>query len=192
MCGMRENGFWKVCEALDCERRISLIRFLIEVETTEFLSVSELAEKFETGESGMSVHLKKLASAGLVSSKRADRRVYYRAFPTTPEADRVLAALRAFFAMRPDATRIRDLIGYVHALSHHRRNAIVRCLFATPNLSLKELSQKTDMPLPTADRLWGELNKVHIVDLNGTVVPPETNPESTFLELTVEGADSHL
>jgi len=192
MCGMGENGFWRVCEALDCERRISLIRFLMEVETTEFLSVSELAERFETGESGMSVHLKKLASVGLVSSKRTDRRVYYRAFPTTPEADRVLAALRPFFAQRPDEARIRNLLAYVRALSHHRRNAIVRCLFATPNLSPKELSLKTDMPLPTADRLWGELNTVRIVDLNGTVVPPGTNPETTLLELTVEGTDSHL
>jgi len=189
---MRENGFWKVCEALDCERRISLIRFLVEVETTEFLSVSELAEKFGTGEPGMSIHLKKLASAGLVSSKREDRRVYYRAFPTTPEADRVLAALRPFFARRPDVTRMRDLLAYIHALSHLRRHLIVRCLFATPNLSLKELSLKTDMPVPTADRLWGELSKARIVDLNGTVVPPETNPESTFLELTVEGEYSHL
>jgi len=163
-----------------------LIRFLIEVETTEFLSVGALAEKFGMCESGMSVHLKKLASVGLVSSKRADRRVYYRAFPTTPEADRVLAALRAFFAMRPDATRIRELLGYIHVLSHHRRNAIVRCLSVTPNLSLKELALKTDMPVQTADRLWGELNKARIVDLNGTVAPPGANPEKTLWEMTVE------
>ncbi len=183
---MSENGFWKVCEALDCERRILLIRFLIDVEATEFLSVSELAEKFGMGESGMSVHLKKLANAGLVSSKRADRRVYYRAFPTTTEAGRVIAALRSFFVRRPGDARVRSLLSYIHALSHLRRHLIVRCLFTTPNLSLKELSIKTDMPIPTADRLWGDLNKAGIVDLNGTVVSPEMNPEKAFFELTVE------
>jgi len=182
---MHENGFWKVCEALDCERRIALLRFLMKVETTEFPSVSELAERFGTSEPSMSVHLKKLANVGLVSSKRADRRVYYRAYPTTAEGERVLTVMRAFFASRPTESRIRAMVRYIHALSHHRRNAIVRCLAAEPGLSLKELSIKTEMPPKTADRLWGELNKARIVDLNGIVVPPDCQPEATFLKLTV-------
>ena len=182
---MKENEYWKICEALDCERRLSVLRFLIEAQTTEFLSVSELAEKFDMSEPGMSVHLKKLADVGLVSSKRSDRRVYYRAFVTNELAERTIASLRAFFARRPDATRVDELLKYVHALSHHRRNAIVRCLNSLPGLSLKELANKTDMPPQTADRLWGELNKAHIVDLNGAVVPPGHQPEATFLELTV-------
>ena len=182
---MKENDFWKVCAALDNERRLSLVRFLMSVETTEFLSVSELAEKFKASEPSMSVHLKKLATAGLVTSKRADRRVYYRAFPTTDAAARVLESLRALFGRRPNAERIRRLIDYVHALANHRRNAIVRCLAAEPGMSVKDLSCRTDMPVHTADRLWGQLNKAHIVDLNGVVAKPDGEVESVLLEQTL-------
>jgi len=182
---MNENGFWKVCEALDCERRLALLRHLLAVETTEFQSVSELAEELRTSEPAMSVHLKKLSGAGLVCAKRADRRVYYRAFPTTPEGERVIAALRGFFSAHPEAERIRSLLDYAHALSHHRRNAIVRCLHETPGLGLKDIALRTDMPPQTADRLCGELDKARIVDLNATVIPPESEPEATLLDLTL-------
>ena len=182
---MRENGFWKVCEALDCEQRIELLRLLLVGEKTDFPCVNELAERMDLSSATVSVHLKKLATAGLVVSKRADRRVYYRAFATSGEGERVLEALRALFLSRPRAERLRRLRDYAHALSHVRRNAIVRCLHERPGLSLKELAAETDMPPQTADRLWGELGKAHIVDLNGTVVAPEGDPEATLLELTL-------
>ena len=179
------NGFWKVCEALDCEQRIELLRYLIAVEKSEFPCVNELAEKFQVSAATVSVHLKKLATVGLVVSKRADRRVYYRAFATSGEGEIVLESLRALFLSRPTEERLRRLRDYAHALSHVRRNAIVRCLHERPGLSLKELAVETDMPPQTADRLWGELGKAHIVDLNGTVVAPEGDPEATLLELTL-------
>ncbi len=189
---MKENDYWKVCAALDCERRLSLVGFLLSAETTEFPSVCELAERFKVSEPSMSVHLKTLATAGLVTSKRAERRVFYRAFPTTEAGARTLLALRDFFLQRPDAQRVRRLLDYVHALSHHRRNAIVRCLSAEPGLSVKELSHRTEMPPQTADRLWGQLGKARIVDLRGTVVPPVRQPEAVFLELTIGKPVSHL
>ena len=179
------NGFWKVCEALDCELRIELLRYLIAVEKSEFLCVNELAEKFQVSAAAMSVHLKKLAMVGLVVSKRADRRVYYRAFAATAEGERVLASLRRTFQSRPSAERFRKLREYAHALSHPRRHLIVRCLHEEPGLSLAELAQRTEMPPQTADRLWGELGKAHIVDLNGAVLAPESEPEATLLELTL-------
>jgi len=185
MCGMRDNGFWKVCEALDCELRIGLLRHLLAVETSEFPCVNELAEKFTVSSAAMSVHLKKLSLAGLVASKRADRRVYYRAFPTTDDGSRVIESLRTLFASRPNAARLQWLREYAHALSHVRRHVIVRCLKAEPGLPLAELAIRADMPPQTADRLWGELDKAHIVDLNGTVVAPEGDPEATLLELTL-------
>ena len=102
------NGFWKVCEALDCELRIELLRYLIAVEKSEFLCVNELAEKFQVSAAAMSVHLKKLAMVGLIVSKRADRRVYYRAFAATVESERVLASLRKMFESHPKAERFRE------------------------------------------------------------------------------------
>ena len=114
---MIENNFWKVCEALDCELRIKLLRYLISVETTEFPCVGELAKRFEVSNAAMSIHLKKLALAGLVSSKRADSYVYYRAFATSAESDCVIASLREFFATNPDIDRQTQFIAYVHILS---------------------------------------------------------------------------
>ena len=182
---MRENEFWKVCEALDCEQRIELLRLLLVGEKTDFPCVMELAERMDLSSATVSVHLKKLAMVGLVMSKRVDRRVYYRAFATTGEGEKVLAALRVLFKSRPGAERLRKLRDYAHALSHVRRNAIVRCLHERPGLSLKELAVETDMPPQTADRLWGELGKAHIVDLNGVVVPPDGEPERSLLDLTL-------
>jgi len=185
MHNMKENGFWKVCEALDCEQRIELLRYLLHVEKTEFPCVNELADRMNLSSATVSVHLKKLSLAGLVASKRADRRVYYRAFATTHDGVRMIEALRALFASGPDMARLQRLREYVHALSHVRRHTIVRCLQKTPGLSVSELAVRTDMPPQTADRLWNELNKAHIVDLNGTVIAPEGDPEATLLDLTL-------
>jgi len=179
------NEFWKVCEALDCGLRLELLRHLMAVEATEFPCVNELAELFEVSSAAMSVHLRKLANAGLVSSKRADCRVYYRAFPTTEEGARVIEALRRFFESSPGERRQNDLERYVHALSHGRRNAIVRCLSQNPGLSINELAVHTDMPPTTAGRLVGDLNKARIVNMDMRIVSPECELETTLLELTL-------
>ena len=182
---MNENGFWKVCEALDCRVRIELFRYLHSIERDAYPCVNELAERFGLASATISVHMKKLANVGLVLSRRADRRVYYRAFPSGPSGGRVLAALREFFARNPDEERIRKFHAYAHALSHVRRHLIVRCLAAAPGIDLKTLSARTEMPPQTADRLWGELAKARIVDLASRVVPPPEDPELMLLEMTL-------
>lgn len=182
---MCENGFWKVCEALDNPRRIALLRYLLAIEKTAFPCVIEIADTFDLGISATSTYLKKLADAGLVSSKRAEKRVYYRAFPTTAEGVSIVGVFRTFFDSKPNDARLQRLQRYVHALSHERRNALVRCLAAHPTLPLKELAMRTDMPYPTAVRLLGELNKANIVDMSLVVVPPGSEPEGTLLKLTV-------
>lgn len=182
---MRENEFWKMCEALDCKQRIELLRFLLVGEKTDILCVNELAARMVLSSATVSVHLKKLATVGLVVSKRANRRIYYHAFATTGDGVRVLEALHTLSLSRPSEERLRQFRDYAHALSHVRRNAIARCLHVSPGLSLKELSRETDMPLQTAARLLGDLVKAHIVDLSGMVVAPEGDPEATLLELTL-------
>jgi len=186
---MYDNGFWKVCEALDCEQRIKLLRYLISVEKTVFPCVIEIARYFGLGISTVSVHMKKLASVGLVVSKRSNRCVYYRAFPANQTSERVLDALRKFFARYPDTLANRErlfaFLGYVRALSHPRRHAIVRCLSAEPGLDIRTLSLRTDMPPQTADRLWNDLDHAHIVDMSGNVYPPSGEPEATLYALTI-------
>jgi len=179
------NEFWKVCEALDNPVRIELLRYLIEIEKDAFPCVMEIADAFRLGVSATSSYLKKLADVGLISSKRADKRVYYRAFATTHEGERVVEAFRRFFATLPDETRLRQLEKYVHTLSHPRRAAVVRLLYKFPGLDMKTLAAKTDMPYPTADRIVGELGKSHVVDVNSAVVRLGREPEDTLLGLTL-------
>lgn len=182
---MNENGFWKVCEALDCAQRLELLRILLLHETTEFPCVGELAERLNLSIATVSVHLKKLATAGLVVSKRTERRIYYRAFATTEDGAKVVEALRTMFVSWSDEERFQSFREYAHALSHVRRHTIVRCLHKSPGLPLMELAVRADMPPKTAARLYDELGKAHIVDLTGTVIAPERNPEATLLELTL-------
>jgi len=188
-CFMYDNGFWKVCEALDCVQRIKLLRYLLSVEKTEFPCVSEIAHYFYISCAATSIHLKQLANAGLVVSKRSDRRVYYRAFAANPTAERVLDVVRHFLAAHPDTIDNRErlfaFLAYVRALSHPRRHAIIRCLAAEPGLDIKTLAVRTDMPPQTADRLLNDLDRAHIVDLTGRVVPPPEDPEATLLDLTL-------
>lgn len=182
---MIENDFWKICEALDCELRIKLLRYLISVETTEFPCVGELAKRFEISNAAISIHLKKLALAGLVSSKRADSCVYYRAFATSEESDCVIASLREFFATNPDADRQAQLIAYAHVLSHYRRNRLLRTLKDAPTNDIMDLARKIEMPPKTVIRLFSELNKAGLIDSCGNIQICDVEPESTLLKLTL-------
>jgi len=174
-----------VCAALDNPIRIELLRYLIEIEKDAFPCVIEIADTFRLGASATSSYLKKLADAGLISSKRADKRVYYRAFATTHEGERVVEAFRRFFSTLPDEPRLWQLEEYVHVLSHPRRAAVVRLLDKLPGLDLKTLAVKADMPYQTADRIVGELGKAHIVDVSSAVVRLGREPEDTLLGLTL-------
>jgi ArsR family transcriptional regulator len=58
--------------------------------------VCVLAERFETGQSRLSFHMKTLKDAGLVTDRRHGRWIYYALDPATLEdAGSVLASLRA-------------------------------------------------------------------------------------------------
>ena len=102
---MAENQYWKVCEALDNEKRMELMRYLL-ADRKEFPCVIEIAAKFNLGLAATSVYLKKLLDVGLVSSKREERRIYYRAFATTVEGVRTVDALRMSFELKPSQERM--------------------------------------------------------------------------------------
>ena len=181
---MGENEFWRVCEALDNEKRMALLRYLL-ADRKEFPCVIEIAEKFGLGLSATSVYLKKLQDVGLVASKREERRIYYRAYATTPEGERVVSALQAFFEANPPRERMLSLMGYIRALSHYRRHAIIRLLNDMPGLDMEEIGHRLDMPRTTVDRILAQLGKARIIDLNRIVRRPGVQPEATFLDLTL-------
>ena len=181
---MGENEFWRVCEALDNEKRMKLLRYLL-ADRKEFPCVIEIAEKFDLGLAATSVYLKKLQDVGLVASKREERRIYYRAYATTPEGERAVSALQSFFEANPPRERMLSLMGYIRALSHYRRHATIRLLNDMPGLDMEEIGHRLDMPRTTVDRILAQLGKARIVDLNRIVRRPEAQPEATFLDLTV-------
>lgn len=181
---MNKNEFWKVCEALDNEKRLELMRYLI-ADRVEFPCVIEIAEKFKIGIAATSSYLKKLLDAGLVSSKRNERRVYYRAYATTADGERVVDALRAFFESRPSRERMLRFTTCVRALSHYRRHAVVRLLNEMPGLDAVEIGYRIDMPRTTVDRILAQLNKARVVDLDRIVCKPDTQPEATLVEIAV-------
>ena len=181
---MAENQYWKVCEALDNEKRMELMRYLL-ADRKEFPCVIEIAEKFGLGLAATSAYLKKLLDVGLVSTKRDERRVYYRAYATTAEGERTVSSLRMYFEAKPSRERIRQVEKYIRALSHSRRHAIVRLLNENPGMGVEEIGHRTDMPRTTVDRILAQLDKAKIVDLNRHVCRPNSQPEETLLEMTL-------
>ena len=181
---MGENEFWRVCEALDNEKRMALLRYLL-ADRKEFPCVIEIAEKFGLGLAATSAYLKKMLDVGLVASKREERRIYYRAYATTQEGERVVSALQALFETNPMRERMVSLMGYIRMLSHYRRHAVIRLLNEMPGLDMEEIGHRLDMPRTTVDRILAQLGKARIVDLNRIVRRPEVQPEATFLELTL-------
>ena len=181
---MEENLYWKVCEALDNEKRMELMRYLL-ADRKEFPCVIEIAEKFDLGIAATSAYLKKLLDVGLVSSKRLERRIYYRAYATTAEGERTVSSLRRFFETKPSRERILQVGKYIHVLSHYRRHAIIRLLNENPGMEVEEISRRTDMPRTTVDRILAQLDKVMIVDLNRNVRRPNSQPEETLIEMTL-------
>ena len=184
MFRMEDNQYWKVCEAMDNEKRLELMRYLI-ADRKEFPCVIEIAEKFGLGLAATSAYLKKLLDVGLVSSKREERRIYYRAYATTAEGERTVSSLRMFFGTKPSRERILQVAKYVRALSHYRRHAIVRLLNENPEMDVEEISHRTDMPRTTVDRILAQLNKAQVIDLNRKVCKPDRQPEDTLIELTL-------
>ena len=192
---MNENGFWKVCATLANPCRLALLRLLIE--TKEHPCVNEVADELgrlpfalkgkpaDLGVSAVSQYLKQLREAGLVACARADKRIYYRPFASTSPGEEVVSAFAGFFRECPATARIDALLDYAHALAHVRRHQIVRCLAEHPKLDIQPLAVRTGIPPPTVVRLLGQLDRVRVVDLTRTVIPPEREPEATLLRLTL-------
>ena len=187
------NEFWKVCAALDNEVRIDLLRYLLTEKGQtgrECPCVIEIADHFyhrrTIGLSVVSQYLKKLREAGLVNCQRSDKRIYYRAFAATDEGRKLNAAFRGFFETHPSRERIASLVEYLHALSHERRNAIVRHLAAHPHDRIEGISRSTEMPKTTALRLFSQLAHVRLISVDHTILQPTTEPEATLLALTLK------
>lgn len=180
---MKKSDFWKVCAALDNPKRLELLRLLIE--TDDFPCVVEIAERLELCAAAGSEYLRKLREAGLVTSKCENRRVYYRAFPSTEVGACVVDSFRRFFAANPSRSRIDDLLVVIRALAHPRRNAYLRFLVNQCDASPEEATARLEIPPTTLDRLFDQLGHARLVDANGHVSRTGREPEDTLLMQTL-------
>lgn len=86
---MTEQQFQRVAKALADGRRFAIYE---RIASTPELACQRMSECFPVSQATVSHHLKELAGAGLVESRREGQYVFYRALPETLEA--YLAELR--------------------------------------------------------------------------------------------------
>ena len=180
----KKNEFCNICSALDNPVRIDLLRLLVESKT-EFPCVIEIAEKLHICLSIASSYLKQMREAGLVSSANADRRVYYRAFPTNDKASKTLATLKDFLAREPSPARLAEFLKVVHALSNRRRLSYLRYLNKNPDARTVDAARELGIPTATLDRMFDQLGHAHLIDVHGAVTSPAREPEDTILALAL-------
>ncbi len=181
---MNGNTFWKVCAALDNPTRIEILRLLIE--SKDYPCVSEIADELDISIPVASLYLKQLREVHLISCKRTDKRMYYRAFPEGDVGETVIGVFKEFFRTSPSQERIEELLKYVQALSHPRRSLFIGYFNDHPGADILSFCRKADVPLTTASRIFNQLGHAHIVDLTFKVVPPPANPERMLFRLTID------
>jgi SAM-dependent methyltransferase len=101
-----------LCKAAGDPLRLNIVRAL----HNHSFGVLELAQIFAIGQSGMSHHLKVLAQAGLVATRREGNAVFYRRALASPEhpGGALHAALLQEVDSQPLATALREGITQVH------------------------------------------------------------------------------
>lgn len=184
MDGMQHsNDFWKVCSALDNQKRLELLRYLIENGGNP--CVGEIADALDISIPVTSLYLKRLRDVGLVTCTRYDRRIYYRALAVNTAGCKVVKAMKEFFLTSPDFQRIGELLTVTRALGHIRRNAYLRLTHELGVLGIDDTMRLLDMPPTTINRLFNMLNHAKLMDVNGNLTPPTSEPELTLFTLTL-------
>jgi len=96
---MTEQQFQRVAKALADGRRFAIYE---RIAATPELACQRMSECFPVSQATVSHHLKELAGAGLVESRREGQYVFYRALPETLNA--YLAELRRRIPVTPRPT----------------------------------------------------------------------------------------
>ncbi|MDH4610050.1 metalloregulator ArsR/SmtB family transcription factor [Pseudomonas sp. BN102] len=113
-----------LCKAGGDPLRLNVLRVL----ANDSFGVLELAQIFATGQSGMSHHLKVLAQAGLVATRREGNAIFYRR--ALAQNERVGGMLHAALLAEVDELELPAEIGARIAEVHAQRAAVSRDFFA--------------------------------------------------------------
>lgn len=113
-----------LCKAGGDPLRLNVLRAL----ASDSFGVLELAQIFDMGQSGMSHHLKVLAQAGLVATRREGNAIFYRR--TLPAGDGLGGALHAGLLAEVDALALPAAARARIAAVHAQRSAASEDFFA--------------------------------------------------------------
>ena len=143
---------WRTCRVLACETRLEMLRLLFE---RGELCVFEMADLTGISPHNASTQLRALNARGLITPRRKDQRVIYRAEANEEleAAPLLLEAVRDAFAKKTSAKTIFHLCT---AFTHQRRVELVRILTGGPQ-SFGDLMEKTGM---STSALWNHLDKL--------------------------------
>ena len=113
-----------LCKAAGDSLRLNVLRAL----ANDSFGVLELAQIFAIGQSGMSHHLKVLAQAGLVATRREGNAIFYRR--SLPLAERTGGALHAALLEEVDERALPDDVRARIDAVHAQRAAVSQDFFA--------------------------------------------------------------
>jgi ubiquinone/menaquinone biosynthesis C-methylase UbiE len=113
-----------LCKAGGDPLRLNVLRVL----ANDSFGVLELAQIFATGQSGMSHHLKVLAQAGLVATRREGNAIFYRR--ALAQNERIGGTLHAALLAEVDELELPAEIGARIIEVHAQREAVSRDFFA--------------------------------------------------------------
>lgn len=108
------DGLAQLLKAAGDDLRLAILQVL----ARDSYGVLELAQVFEVGQSGMSHHLKVLASAGLVSTRREGNSIFYRRANFAP--DHPLAGLKQALFRQIDALPMVPQLAGMDQVWHER------------------------------------------------------------------------
>jgi len=145
-------SLWRTCRVLACETRLKMLRLLFE---RGELYVSEMADLTGISAHNASTQLRALNARGLITPRRENQRVIYRA-EANEELDAaplLLEAVRDAFAKKTPA---KTIFHSCTAFTHERRIELVRLLSNGPK-SFGSLMKETGM---SSAALWNHLGKL--------------------------------
>lgn len=94
--GARADEATRLLKLLANEKRLHI---LCELANHREMSVTDLSEAIDLGQSALSQHLARMRAEGLLAFRRDAQTVYYRI--ANPDADRILALLKDIFCDPP-------------------------------------------------------------------------------------------
>lgn len=174
---------WTLCRLLASRPRLNLLWLLFR---NGELCVSEAQALSGMSRPNTSNQLKAMHAQGLVSFRRKDMHVIYRAEPVFPDsmAARLLDALRACYVR---AVPFSEVIRFATAFSHGRRIELVRA-FEKRGVSFDLLQQKTGMSRAALFRHLDKLERRGFVccdEENYTLFCPDDEFAKALLDLAV-------